>query len=735
MKAETKNQCRQGWQLYRLEKKRMLASPLLRLAIIASVLLPLFGTKWYHPATTATATSLYIGNPHLAAGLFGTMLWIILTLVELHRVQKQQMEALTDVVISPVILQAVKTAALLRTAIGTCLLLLLCWLPWTIAHVQPFPGLLYLLSGLILLLPCWLLGILLAAGCYQLTRRFELAFILCAVAVFFSCSTWAKELYLCRWVNPLVPVMSDHFSNQPALTLAFYSRICWFLLVGGVWLLSLLAMRCYQFGILRSFQQNCKRYQPVLVLAVVFLCTAAFCLTHEPYIDDSPLEGVFADEDVPETVFFQHSTLDVEFQGLTGSLQGTAAITLHNKGTKTELCNFKLNPGYTVKKMQLNGKPWAFTDLQNDTDNEKMIQFELPAGENQQLDVVYGGRFKIWSILRDTLMGDSISNRYIAVSNRAVGPQFFLQREEDAETVFRFTLPAKLVPVTNGDTLKLIAERGGSKQWETIIDTARINLYAADYVQEPIIEAGMYINFYYSSQQEKTMVKLGAMEQIKYAFRYCAEHYGPLPFDAAYPLRLLEETAYVMGGGAFGNFSAMGETIFSPYNLEDPARGASGAEVLAHEIVHQWWGLSWMTWDEGPWSSEGLTCYTTYRMMKEKYGEDYARRHYIDQWKDEVRRLQKSYYYRHPEKIAQLPEAYQANIKGEQESTLRYSVMPLLLLQAEQKLGGEAQIDQALTTLFNNGGQEMEGYLTWHDFLDVCGLTEEDLDIEKAILL
>ena len=30
-----------------------------------------------------------------------------------------------------------------------------------------------------------------------------------------------------------------------------------------------------------------------------------------------------------------------------------------------------------------------------------------------------------------------------------------------------------------------------------------------------------------------------------------------------------------------------------------------------------------------PWSAEGLTCYTTYRIAKQLYGEDYARTHYV----------------------------------------------------------------------------------------------------------
>ena len=241
------------WRLlHRLEKKRLLSSWTVRAALLFLLILPLAGLLWYQPATDLTAASLAIANPHLAAGLGGAVVWMVLTLLELQRMQKQQMESLTNAAVSPVLLQTVKTAALLRTALGAGALLLLVWLPWTVVQMQPFSLVLYLLSGLILLLPCWILSILLAAGCYQLTQRLEISLLLCAAAIGFSLSTWVSPQYALRWLNPLVPVMSDYFSNRPALVLAVYSRVCWFLLLGGFWLLTLLTVRCYQLGPLQS---------------------------------------------------------------------------------------------------------------------------------------------------------------------------------------------------------------------------------------------------------------------------------------------------------------------------------------------------------------------------------------------------------------------------------------------------------------------------------------------------
>ena len=106
-------------------------------------------------------------------------------------------------------------------------------------------------------------------------------------------------------------------------------------------------------------------------------------------------------------------------------------------------------------------------------------------------------------------------------------------------------------------------------------------------------------------------------------FDYCTEHIGPLFIGKDGKLKLVQTTAYMFGGYAAKDMSAISETSFSEDVLQDPWLGASVSEVMAHEIIHQWWGLGAMFDDdyEGEWSSEGLTVYTTYRLMKEKYGD------------------------------------------------------------------------------------------------------------------
>ena len=55
--------------------------------------------------------------------------------------------------------------------------------------------------------------------------------------------------------------------------------------------------------------------------------------------------------------------------------------------------------------------------------------------------------------------------------------------------------------------------------------------------------------------------------------------------------------------------------------------------------------------------------------------------------------------------------------------------MPLKILKAEQLVGGEEAMDQILHDLFNREIDYTYPYLTYQDFLDACGLTEEELDL------
>lgn len=153
---------------------------------------------------------------------------------------------------------------------------------------------------------------------------------------------------------------------------------------------------------------------------------------------------------------------------------------------------------------------------------------------------------------------------------------------------------------------------------------------------------------------------------------------------------------------------------------------------MIHELVHQWWGLGNMfdvSDPNGSWSAEGLTVYTTYRIVKELYGEDYAQEYYVDQWQKAVDDYYLDFYVRNPDYLDALPVDKQLEITDNLTYVRQYCEMPLKILKAEALVGGEEAMDQILNGLFNRELDPMYPYLTYQEFLNACGLTEEDLNL------
>ena len=55
--------------------------------------------------------------------------------------------------------------------------------------------------------------------------------------------------------------------------------------------------------------------------AALLLSLGLVGIVQEPYVDNSPLEPVFAEAEAPEAVYLQHSELEVELDGVLGRLQ------------------------------------------------------------------------------------------------------------------------------------------------------------------------------------------------------------------------------------------------------------------------------------------------------------------------------------------------------------------------------------------------------------------------------
>ena len=725
-------------RLFPLEFGRLLQNRLTWLMILLTVISPAAGLFLYKPATATTMLSLYLANPAIAGGVVGGILFGLLTIFELDRVSRSRADVLMDAAVSPLTMALVRLLALLAVAVVTVALTMLVWLPISMHLIgSVFGGMDFVLAYLLLMGLALPLSILAAAAAYQFTRRVDLSLVLFAAFAALSLTVWADDWQLC-WLNPCVWALSDDFSNVRIFRSVAWMRLTWLAALAGVWAVSYLCIRQYGKGVLGSLAASTRRiYRPAIALLLLVCSGTAYAA--QPLVDQSnPDEMAMTFYEVPyaENVVCTGRSAQVFPNTSTGSLSGTASYQFQNTSGQEQNVAFGINPGYTISNVQVNGADVPFLVSEYQEYNEAMLEVTIPVDEQAELVMEYSG-FPQESRNMSTMQGSKeISTEYLCLENSALSPRLMnvMPGENGYPATIEITLPASMTAIPFGSSeAEVIAEHDNdTKTWRYEANGTGGILYAGDYICENIEAGGMTIEFYYGRKHQSVMEAAGAVEAVKSVVDYCTEHYGPLSFGTGETLKLIQSR--VTGGGyATNGASLLDEADFTADNLGNADKGGGAGEVMIHELVHQWWGLGNMfdTSDAtSPWSAEGLTVYTTYRIVKELYGEAYTQEHYIDQWQQAVDDYYLDFYVRNPDYLANLPEDKQLEITGNLTYVRQYCEMPLKILKAEQLVGGEDAFDQILNRLFNRELDPMYPYLTYQDFLNACGLAEEDLNLD-----
>lgn len=732
-------------RLFRLELRRLFRSRLTWLVMLLTLLSPAVGLYLYRPLYSTSATGYvtttlgaYVANPALTGGLLGAIFFALLTIWELDRVKRGGVDALVHGAVSPLTEAILRVAALLCGSAVTLVLTLLVWLPYTVHAVGTvFDWKSYLLMYLLFQYGALPLAILFSAAVYQLTRRLDLSLVLFGAFAALSLTVWSENWQV-SWLNPCVWSVSDAFSNDRLFRSVAYSRLTWLLALAGLWILSYLCIRRYGRGLWGSLAWNLRRiYRPMV--AILLLICAGLAYVGQPFLDHSPAEmdyGYLFDVDYLETVTCSSRYTDVHPNPTTGKLYGTAVFQLQNTG---EACSirFLLNPGYQVSSVRANGESVPFTLGKAPVMNERELTVELPAGPDLELSIDYGGFPQEWNLLSSTQGDMEISSQYMALENDVLSPCPYdiWYQGETLPAVLDITLPGPMTPVLFGTgSSRLLQEHpDGTKTWRMEDEGYRMILFVGDYVCEdiPVEAAGLTVHFYYARKHQPVMEAVDAATSIRQVVEYCTEHYGPLSFYGDDSFSLIENRG--SGGGYAGDGASLANELdFTIQNLSSGQKGGSPGTVFIHELVHQWWGLGVMfdpMDEESPWSSEGLTTYATYRIVKELYGPEAAQKDFVDQWQEDVDSYYRNFYVRHPEYLDALPEQYRSHITGSLRGVRHYSEMALKILKAEELVGGEAAMDEILRTLFTQEPDPQFPYLTYQNFLDACGLTEEELHL------
>ena len=723
-------------KLFPLELGRLLQSRLTWLIVLLTVLSPAAGLVLYRPVTATTMLSLFLANPAMAGGVAGGVLFGLLTVYELDRVSRSRADVLMDAAVSPLTMALTRLLALLAAAVGTLALTMLVWLPISAGLIGAvFSGVDYALAYGLLMGLAMPLSILAAGAAYQFTRRADLSLVLFAAFAALSLTVWADDWQLC-WLNPCVWALSDDFSNFRVFRSVAWMRLTWLAALAGVWTVSYLCVRQYGKGLFGSLARGVRRaYRPVIALALLACSGTAYAA--QPFIDHSnPDLTVMSFYEIPyaEGVTFVSRSAQVFPDTAAGTVTGRASYRFENTSGQEQSISFGVNPGYTISNVQVGGADVPFTVSDYQEYNEARLEVTIPAEEQVELTMEYSG------VPQESLPtmqgGKELSADYLCLENSALSPRVMnvLPGENGYPAAIEITLPASMTAVPFGSSeAEVISENDdGTRTWRYEDNGAGGILYAGDYVREDIEAGGMTIQLYYGRKHQTVMEAAGAVDAVKAVVDYCTEHYGKLSFGSGETLKLIQSRVSA-GGYATDGASLLDEADFTANNLGDAAKGGGAGEVMIHELVHQWWGLGNMfdTSDStSPWSAEGLTVYTTYRIVKELYGEVYAQEHYVDQWQQAVDDYYLDFYVRCPEYLERLPESVRLNISNSLSGMRQYCEMPLKILKAEQLVGGEEAMDQILNGLFNRELDPMYPYLTYQEFLDACGLTEEDLSLD-----
>lgn len=700
-----------------------------------------------------TMSNVFILLPAKQAAFIGASAALFLTLMELHRMAKYRMNTIIETATNPVGNSLRQTAALILAAALSVFAALCVLLPYTLMtmgsvfKILPFVACwIYIYFGAILI------TILLASGFYMITRSLDISFIMMGILIVISLFSTRNSSYLLFWVQTTVSYLSDATESILQIDVILYNRLVWLLASSAVYVFGLAGIRRYGKNLFDSILLSLRKVV-LPSLAIVLSLSCLFSIFNEPFFDNGPIikskravdpdTGIIVynydeksfkvDRAQNNAVYFMNNTADIIVDTNKRLVKGEATYTVRNSSGKEQDVPFSISPGLDFLEIYENDVKIDFAKNELDNFAESVYHLKLTADEEATLRIVYEG------YPRDSrdyqVRGRGITDKFVFIPYIYPAPK--------TNTKFRMnctlSLPQNLMPIMENTALKEVSsKKEGYKTYEYKSNRPLPNwLFAGEYHVEKIYAGGLEIDFVYLKGREKAIKDSGAISVVADVVDFFTEKFGPLDFHDM-PFIIAElDVSFVSGGWGLGNMSVFGETLFAGTAYKSPSKqanieGGSGIGVAVHEIAHQWWGSSpdsvFLEEDgNSPWSSEGLAVYSTYLYMKERYGEEYAKREFVDLWTKNTKKMQNAFYLTHLQYASKLPENDAADIYTAFASTTRYELMPYLLLKAEKLTGGEAVFVASLKNIRQKYRQQR---LSYAQFLKELGLTKEGMRID-----
>lgn len=742
-------------RLLKLELKRLLLAPVTRLFFVIACLSPLLGYQAIQPITNETTAAKYLANPFFVGGIITSFLFACLALFTFHRAHKNQTESILYSVVSPLKMHVIQICCLIVLGFIWTVLIAIIYLPYTSKmladcfRLKEYAYYFFIYWGMTITLTLFP-----TAFFYNIWKRIDASVICVAMFLMLGLSPKAQSTWLSYIIYFPDLGFSSDFGNDSLYRIALYSRSLWICIFSGLWLISILAIRTHGKKWFGSIMHNVRKCY-LLIPSVLLIGCGIRLYIKQPFINynTAAIEDSYYEESSDEVVeqsgtwsgftyvedesdyaiSLTHTDINLKFDCKKGIMSGNATYTLTNTEKDKQNCSLSLDSGFEVEEIIVNGKSESFEAVQREDGlSGRNILFTIPAETDLKVQVKYTYRPQI-EATEIMYLASEITPEYITLSS--VVPYFNDVQTELAEYTCNLSLPDKMELIVGGfATQNIIKNENNQTLWNIEGAGVQPQIFAGDYVKLSIDNEYFPVNFYYGKKHQKQFEDIDIEQMLKDTICYCSTHYGTLPYTKEYPLNIIVSNAHMMGGAAIDNLSYMGETCFSAENLNNIEKGANAREVIAHEIIHQWWGISTPIIDDADecWTAEAFTCYATYRLMKDLYGEEYAYKKYLSVWENDYKKTSNQFYVKNPQYYPLLSNYNKSKLDSEIMDTNLYSVGPLELKLAEQLVGGEDAMDAILQNLFESC-QAMElFYISKEDFCQAANLDKNKLNIEQC---
>ena len=213
---------------------------------------------------------------------------------------------------------------------------------------------------------------------------------------------------------------------------------------------------------------------------------------------------------------------------------------------------------------------------------------------------------------------DGNGNPFIGVAVQGEGASLWFpckdsqSDEPDQGATMSFTVPTKLMAVSNGRFIGKFLVNASSVRWEwevkNPINAYDVTLYVGDYVHFGENYKGLDLDYYVLRENEaKAKIQFAEVKPMLDCFQ---EKFGPYPF-ATDGFKLVEAPYLGMehqSAVAYGNQFQKG---YLGTDLSGTGKGLLFDFILVHESGHEWFGNSITAKDVADmWIHEGFTCYS-----------------------------------------------------------------------------------------------------------------------------